>query len=55
MEETTLIYSPDVARQRYESQQLRLIRLQAEKIEKMRLQKEKMHAKMAALRNKNNR
>lgn len=55
MEETTLIYNPDVARQRYEAQQQRLIRLHAEKTEKMRLQKEKMYAKMAALRHKNNR
>lgn len=52
MEEIELIYSSTIAKQRYEAKQQRLIRLQDEKAEKMRLQKEKMKAKMTVLRNK---
>ncbi|NOQ36239.1 MAG: RnfABCDGE type electron transport complex subunit B [Methylococcaceae bacterium] len=48
MEKTELEYSPVLAKQRYEAKQQRLIRLQAEKVEKSKKQKEKLMAMMKA-------
>lgn len=48
MEDTQLSYSPAIAKQRYEAKQLRLVRLQEEKAEKAKQQKEKIIAMMKA-------
>ncbi len=52
MEDTQLIYSSSIAKQRYDAKQQRLVRLEEEKKEKMRQQREAMKAKMAALSKK---
>lgn len=50
MKETEKKHNPQQAKQRYEARQQRLVRLEEEKKEKMRQQKEALKAKMAALK-----
>lgn len=50
MQETEQNYKPLIAKQRHEAKQQRLVRLENEKKEKMKQQREALKAKMAALR-----